>query len=241
MRRTEFFQPCSCPWNDVCIALRGARSLVSLPGLTSWVLFNKSNVVTWSRSEVFRWEMLRYWAFAFCQVLSYGIFGRTAVSDLQTPHGRVKFKGCGVVLLFNLEGENSSTPKPRLVQCSFIREKQRFPTSILLLWCSMLVLLLLKMVVCSFFFSKIKLSPLFMTSGMESKKEVCRFEYLIYMVLKYRYFICPNRERSWVTMKLKCFDLGNLACVYWRPSRRIHFSGTHWSITVVKERKFTRK
>lgn len=60
------------------------------------------------------------------------------------------------------------------------------------------------------FFSKIKLSPLFVSSGAQSKKELCRFKYLVYMVLKYRYFICPKLERNWVTMNLKCFDLGKL-------------------------------
>lgn len=58
---------------------------------------------------------------------------KTAMLDLQTPHGRIKFKGYGVILSFNLEGENSSTPKPRLVQHSFSREKQRFLTRVLLL------------------------------------------------------------------------------------------------------------
>lgn len=42
------------------------------------------------------------------------------------------------------------------------------------------------------FFSELKVSPLFAISGMETKKEVCRFKYLVYTVLKHRYFICPN-------------------------------------------------
>lgn len=42
------------------------------------------------------------------------------------------------------------------------------------------------------FFSKLKLSPLFMVSGRETKKKVYRFKYLVYVVLRHRYFICPN-------------------------------------------------
>lgn len=162
MRQTQFFQPCSCPWawKNVCVALGGTRSLVFLPWLMSWNPFHKSNIMTLSCSEVFRWEtQFRYWAFAFCHVLTYGIFWKTAVSDLQTPHGRIKFKGYGVILSLNLEGENSSTPKPHLVQCSFSREKQRFLTRVLLLWCSVFVLLLLMMVTCSFFSAKLSSLP----------------------------------------------------------------------------------
>lgn len=106
-----------------------------------------------------------------------------------------------MLLLFSLEGENSSTPKPHLEQLSFIREKQRLQMRVLLLRCS------ISFVTANdgrvvLFFSKLKLSLLFMTSGGESKEEVYRFNCLVYIVLKHRYFICPNWERNFVPMKL---------------------------------------
>lgn len=42
------------------------------------------------------------------------------------------------------------------------------------------------------FFSKLKLSLLFVTLSGESKEEVYRFKCLVYVVLKHRYFICRN-------------------------------------------------
>lgn len=42
------------------------------------------------------------------------------------------------------------------------------------------------------FLNKLKLSPLFVISGRETKKEAYRFKYLVYIVLKRRYFIGPN-------------------------------------------------
>lgn len=80
----------------------------------------------------------------------------------------MKFKGCGALLSFNLEGKNSSTPNPRLVQHSFIREQPWFQTRGLLFWGPVIVLWLLMML------SKLQLSPLFLISGRETKREISR-------------------------------------------------------------------
>ena len=64
------------------------------------------------------------------------------------------------------------------------------------------------------------------------RKKCNRFKCLVYVALKPGYFVCPNWERNFVTMKLKCFNLGNLFCVCLWPSTKIHFSGTCLSSTV---------
>lgn len=114
----------------------------------------------------------------------------------------MKFKGCGALLLFNLEGENSSTPNPGLVQHSFIREQPWFQTRGLLFWGPLMVLWLLMML------SKLQVSPRFQAGRPreESQIQICDLPW---------HFIYPDWDENFVPTKSKCFWFRKLGlCVF---------------------------